>query len=253
MVFRSKNAIYPLVFFVYCVIFIFYITLSLTGAFAFANLEDVYTLNFLRQCSTESDNSPIIMIIFRYFLALFPVLTLSTNFPIVGITLRNNIIVLVTNCFQRPPTPAKNESSTTTNVVEEIHEPGAEVDVDLQTPLLETPPEDRSFFVNSKTFSIMRRIVAPLIVVLPPAIVSLGTDNVEILASITGSYAGVGVQYVIPALLIYGARKNMGDIVEYMPTNYISPFSHKFWIYFLFAWAALTVVVVTVNHILTGF
>lgn len=236
-----------MVFVVYCVILIFYVTLSLTGSFAYANLEDVYTLNFLRQCSVTVDQTAILIVI-RYFLALFPVLTLTTNFPIVGITLRNNIIALISNLIKNP---SKSDTNVSTPAIDETN-PSAEVDVSLETPLIETTKPD-VVIVESRKFKLFRTVLAPLIVILPPLVISLSTDNVEFLASVTGSYAGVGVQYVIPALLAYGARRNMANIVECLPQCYTSPFAHKFWIYLLFVWAVLTVGVVTVNHILTGF
>ncbi|CAF4899969.1 unnamed protein product [Pieris macdunnoughi] len=70
----------------YMVISIFYLLLAFTGAFAFANLNDLYTLNFV-----PTNNENIFLEIVAYFLALFPVFTLSTSFPIIAITLRNNL------------------------------------------------------------------------------------------------------------------------------------------------------------------
>ncbi|XP_045487833.1 transmembrane protein 104 homolog [Pieris rapae] len=70
----------------YMLISIFYLLLAFTGAFAFANLNDLYTLNFV-----PTDNENIFLEIVEYFLALFPVFTLSTSFPIIAITLRNNL------------------------------------------------------------------------------------------------------------------------------------------------------------------
>ena len=60
----------------------FYLLLTITAVFCFPmdQLQDIYTLNFL-------DAWPG----FAYFLALFPVFTLSTNFPIIAITLRENL------------------------------------------------------------------------------------------------------------------------------------------------------------------
>lgn len=60
----------------------FYLLLAITAVFCFPidQLQDIYTLNFL-------DAWPG----FAYFLALFPVFTLSTNFPIIAITLRENL------------------------------------------------------------------------------------------------------------------------------------------------------------------
>ena len=45
----------------------------------------MYTLNFLLDCKVCSSDA------IRYFLGLFPVLTLSTSFPIITVTLRNNL------------------------------------------------------------------------------------------------------------------------------------------------------------------
>jgi len=60
----------------------FYLLLATTAVFYFPKnkIEDLYTLNFLKEWKG-----------FAYFLALFPVFTLSTSFPIIGITLRENI------------------------------------------------------------------------------------------------------------------------------------------------------------------
>lgn len=49
----------------------------------------MYTLNFL-----HDDNTSWGYFIIDHFLALFPVFTLSTNYPIVAITLINNVKVL---------------------------------------------------------------------------------------------------------------------------------------------------------------
>uniref|UniRef100_A0A6B2ECZ4 Putative amino acid transporter n=1 Tax=Phlebotomus kandelakii TaxID=1109342 RepID=A0A6B2ECZ4_9DIPT len=69
----------------FILIAIFYILLALTGVFAFDRLDDLYTLNFL-----ESPGEGFTRVI-DYFLALFPVFTLSASLPIVAITLRNNL------------------------------------------------------------------------------------------------------------------------------------------------------------------
>ncbi|PRD26953.1 UNVERIFIED_CONTAM: transmembrane protein [Trichonephila clavipes] len=79
----------------YLLILLFYVLLSFTGIFTFDHPNSLYTLNFEPQnCNTSSTGESIIpqnFWILRYFLALFPVFTLSTNFPIIAITLRNNL------------------------------------------------------------------------------------------------------------------------------------------------------------------
>lgn len=73
----------------YFLVLSFYLTLALTSVFAFPELHELYTLNF-----TPKPNDPFILRGIDYFLTLFPVFTLSTNFPVVAVTLRSNLQVL---------------------------------------------------------------------------------------------------------------------------------------------------------------
>ena len=43
--------------------------------------------------------------------------------------------------------------------------------------------------------------------VLPPICIAYGTRDVDMLVSITGSYAGLGIMFVIPACLIIYSRR----------------------------------------------
>ena len=75
----------------YACIMMFYLLLSYTGSFAFGtSLEDFYTLNFLPEKSKSSTQGTLLKVI-DYYLSLFPVFTISASFPIIGITLRNNL------------------------------------------------------------------------------------------------------------------------------------------------------------------
>ncbi|KAB0796562.1 hypothetical protein PPYR_10624 [Photinus pyralis] len=75
----------------YFLICTFYILLSLTGVFAFSYIFDLYTLNFAP--SNLNIGGPFMKIV-EYYLGLFPVFTLSTSFPIIAITLQNNLKAL---------------------------------------------------------------------------------------------------------------------------------------------------------------
>ncbi|XP_042198396.1 transmembrane protein 104 [Callorhinchus milii] len=81
---NKKKHINKLVLVDYVLILGFYSLLSFTAIFCFSNLKDMYTLNFTSNCDVI--DVPFI----RYFLGLFPVFTISTNFPIIAVTLRNN-------------------------------------------------------------------------------------------------------------------------------------------------------------------
>ena len=84
---KSKKYVFPMLAADYGLIFIFYSVMCYTAVFRFGGeLQDIYTLNFL-------DNSRVWRPL-AYYLALFPVFTLSTNFPIISVTLLDNLRVL---------------------------------------------------------------------------------------------------------------------------------------------------------------
>jgi hypothetical protein len=87
---KEKHKIAKIVSLDYFLIALLYLILALTGIFAFKDLKDLYTLNFIPSDNQQS----IIFKSVEYFLALFPVLTLTTSFPIIAITLRNNLQTL---------------------------------------------------------------------------------------------------------------------------------------------------------------
>lgn len=194
---KNKKQIKSLLSLDYLLICCFYIFLALTGAFAFANLNDLYTLNFV----PSADQNSLFLKIVEYFLALFPVFTLSASFPIIAITLRNN----------------------------------------LKTLFLDTTQ------LNSYNFMV-RNIVFPLLTIIPPFIVTFYTDNVVSLVGFTGSYAGTGIQYLIPIFLVYSARKTCHQLIGHGIVNeYKSPFQHVGWLIFVLVWAITCVGFVTVN------
>lgn len=75
----------------YALICAFYLVMAVTGAFAFKDLEDLYTLNFI---PVNGEDVGWLTKFVEYFLTLFPVFTLSTNFPIIAITLQRNLKIL---------------------------------------------------------------------------------------------------------------------------------------------------------------
>lgn len=198
---KNKSALNKLLACDYFLILIFYVLIAFTGIFAISDINDIYTLNFWPSNQAESDLITDVKFI-QYFLALFPVFTLSTNFPIISITLRNNLKAIGYN-----------------------------------------PARPYTFVVD--------RVVFPLLALIPPLGVSLATNQVEFLVGITGSYAGAGIQYVIPALLVYLARKQTGSLFP-EENKHASPFKGKIWIIFVCIWAVLCISFVTVNHIVSG-
>jgi hypothetical protein len=52
-----------------------------------------------------------------------------------------------------------------------------------------------------------RKIVFALAVVIPPFAIAFATRDVLLLVSITGSYAGLGIMWIIPACMVIFARR----------------------------------------------
>lgn len=195
---KDKKQIKSLLSCDYALICVFYLLLAITGAFAFANLEDLYTLNFV---PSPDQGSSVFLKIIEYFLALFPVFTLSASFPIIAITLRNN----------------------------------------LQTLFLDMSRIDTYNFFQ-------RRIIFPLLAITPPIVVTFFTDSLTSLVGFTGSYAGTGIQYLIPVTLVYSARKTCTDLLgQGIINEYRSPFRHIGWLIFVILWSCACVILVTVN------
>lgn len=82
------------------------------------------------------------------------------------------------------------------------------------------------------------RVVFPTITLVPPILVAFCTHDLESLVAITGAYAGTGIQYVIPAFLVYLCRKDTQLTFGYGTVNkHRSPFRHTFWVAFVLLWA----------------
>lgn len=202
---KDKRRIFSYILTDYALILMFYSLLSFTGIFAFRQLEDMYTLNFQVQSADGAAGVGPVPVL-DYFLPLFPVFTLSTNFPIIAITLQNN---------------------------------------------LKTIFSSQESLDNSSLFK--RRLLFPLVAILPPFLISIATEDLEILVGIVGSYAGACIQYVFPTLLVFYGRKRIVSLCPTLVSSYShmkSPFGHKLWILLVLIWSVICIALVTVDHII---
>lgn len=188
----------------YVLIATFYLLLSFTGIFAFPEVPDLYTLAFSPVRGSVSVPTKIA----DYFLALFPVFTLSTNFPIIAITLRNNIDTIASDASERiAGLPAG-----------------------------------------------VRRLLFPTVAILPPALVALATENLGLLVSITGAFAGAGIQYIIPCTLVWLARRKLNQFGQELNLNFRNPlesfFKHTGFIITILVWSLVAVGLVAANFII---
>lgn len=224
---QEKRHLFPLLAADYTLILGFYTLLSFTGIFTFPELHDMYTLDF--QPNSDTGNSIIPRIpVLQYFLSLFPVFTLSTNFPIIAITLRNNLRSLFLREESSQP-GSRSRSSTSSG---------------SSTQSTAPPPQ-------SCNQVLVERFFFPLLALLPPIAVALATESVEFLVGFTGSYAGAFIQYIIPVALVHRARKQVLEALGLGVRNqHASPFRHGAWLIFVLVWAVACVTLVTVNHII---
>lgn len=97
---------------------------------------------------------------------------------------------------------------------------------------------------------LLRRCTFPLLAILPPIVITFFTDSLASLVSFTGSYAGTGIQYIIPVALVWQARKTCRAILgQGIINDFRSPFQSVIWLIFVIVWSVTCVVFVTVNFL----
>eukprot|EP01135_Chromosphaera_perkinsii_P007612 Nk52_evm68s914 gene=Nk52_evmTU68s914 len=163
----------------YAIIFLFYLVLCATASFAFPrdDLRQLYTLNFLHFKPDIVGN----------FLSLYPVFTLTSNFPLICITLRNNLRYL----FNVPETSGNSTTSER---------------VDMLT----------SFVFSCISF-------------VPPIAIAYCTRNIKFLVMLTGSYAGMGIMFIVPVFLAVSCKAVITKLHGRYENPYESPFSSTMW------------------------
>ncbi|KAH8311431.1 hypothetical protein KR044_006315, partial [Drosophila immigrans] len=197
---RNKSKVSQILSYDYIVICMFYIVLAMTGIFAFAHVEDLYTLNFLPDQENSKDFLSGLYIAIDYFLSLFPVFTLSTSFPVIAVTLKNNLQILF---------------------------------LDMS---------------RYESYNIFVRALFPLITILPSFCVAYLTDSLSTLVAFTGSYAGTGIQYIIPVCLLYFSRRTCTELLGSGIVNHFqSPFKSNAWLILVLIWSVVCVVLVSIN------
>jgi len=214
---KDKKHTTKMLFLTMCSIFVVYNLLNYSAVFAFGTepysvcstnndtwackLQDLYTLNFIAY-------SPRVI---GYFLALFPVFTLSTNYPLIAITLRNNL----RQFFQIGIFAEENEHK-----YPKLHK------------------------YQSHFWSAWAAI--------PPFVIAYATRDVDTLVNVTGSYAGLFIMWVIPAvLLIYSRRfiKKHHKLLSKTWNKHQTPFEHISWQIGLLVISGLSLIYITADDI----
>ena len=201
---ENKRGIYSLFFLDYAIITAFYVLLALTGIFAFDDIKALYTLNF-EPDHGSGEHVAFLLVFIQYFLSLFPVFTLSTNFPIIAITLRNNLRTLFNLRDDEDEDDdyyiddSETTDTTTTNEPDGLNNPDGSSNTVNGFNATSSSGRDRRLRSPGSSWCLKgcRLIGFPLLAIAPPFTVALFVENVQLLVSVTGSYAGAGIQYIV--------------------------------------------------------
>lgn len=149
---------------------------------------------------------------FAVFLQLFPVFTLSSNFPMLTITLRNNMVSLV-KIIMGPERVARSA-------------------------IMRDPPV---WF---------RAFIFTLSALAPAFIISIFDNrNVTLLVRLTGSYPGLFIMFAFPAVLVFFARRQQKSTNMTDPASnpYRSWFQSNVWLILVAIWCVGALVLQTYN------
>lgn len=212
----------------YLVILMFYSFMCVTAILCFDNskLQDMYTLNFINDETIESSKFHNV----KYLFGLFPVVTLGTSFPIISVTLCNNLRSLFELVSSRSLCNWQLSSSESTRSREMRR--GCSV-----------------------AFRVFLKYGIPLLTVIPPAMIASYSSNLELLVGFTGSYAGAGIQYITPAFLVICSRRHIMDnfgLNWQMRNQYRSPFHKPVYIWLTLCWCVICIVFVTLDKTKLG-
>lgn len=137
-------------------------------------------------------------------MTLYPVFTLTTNYPLIAITLRNNLSTLV----------------------------------------------DSIPYFNTFRF---KTIVLSFVAAVPAIPLAFATQNLSELVHITGGFAGLLIEFVVPTLLVIFARRKLAtkfdqDAMQANPHR--SPFYHWIWLATLLVFSFISLIYNTVTTIM---
>lgn len=237
--FRSKRHLTAALAAVFVVIFAFYAVLCYTAIRAYGgDIRSVYTENF----------APLVPM--GTILSLFPVFTLSSSFPIIAISLRNNLKALLLG-------RASAEGASDSRVDDAVAIKS--VNADPHGAIAAGRQKAATSWCPSRAW-LVDRIVIPLLAILPPIGVAFATSDVTTTVSITGAYPGVGIQYIIPTLLVVSVRQRvdrvlcggpgrLGRLRNVRVNKHVSPFRSSVWVVLVLLWS-LTCIALTTYRLL---
>ncbi|XP_014262458.2 transmembrane protein 104 homolog [Cimex lectularius] len=96
-------------------------------------------------------------------------------------------------------------------------------------------------------YKYIHTLIIPVITVVPPVLLAMTTDKIENHVGITGSFAGIVVQYIIPAGLVILARQQIPPLLKNVSNPHSSPFKTIFWPILVLTWAVICIAFAIIN------
>lgn len=161
-------------------------------------------------------------------------LNCSANFPVITITLRENLRTLA--------------HSLTGNGEAEAH------------------AANNREAVDGGCLAFVSRHMYALVAIIPPLVVAFFTEDVSMLVGFTGAYAGLGIQWIVPTCLVFCLRRRLdSERARVLMANgngaksdftkqkgnqnpFASPFAHVAWLYVILTCALASTVIITISH-----
>eukprot|EP00897_Mesotaenium_endlicherianum_P003252 jgi/Mesen1/2955/ME000176S01995 len=172
-----------------------------------------------------------------YFIALFPVLSVSSNFPMLCITLRNNLFSLARLCLNKRKAKVARSA-------------GGERQPLMERQLSEGAPP-------SAGFSMPAYVAIAMVASVPPLYFGI---NINSLVGFTGNYAGCAVMFIVPSCFVLLSREKTNGAIPGGPQHaayghprnkLASPFQGPAWPIAVLVWSFLVIAVVSTNYVYT--
>jgi amino acid permease len=262
---KQKQHLTAIMFSSMTTILMLYLLMDFSAVFAFADepnevcesgsdwacqLQTPYTLNFVHY--------PVQAL--GTFLALYPVFTLSTNYVIIAVTLRNNLRQFFHfGVFADGDEDDAGEPADKAIVDSDAFTDDSEEDERSESRYLLGAMAEKQRRRSSSAASWPRlyahqdKLWASLAAI-PPFFIGLFTQQVDILVNITGTYAGLFIIFVIPALLAIMSRRFVAKhhpLLSRSWNRHRSPFEHISWQIGLLILSALSLIYIIVEDIIS--
>lgn len=96
-------------------------------------------------------------------------------------------------------------------------------------------------------------VIFTTVAVLPALAIAFGIRDVSLLVKITGSYPGLTIMFIAPALMVFFARRKAArELGETVENPHTSPFRHTIWVVIVWLFSAAAIGLISYNMFTAG-